>query len=129
MDSRKHLIVIKGVPRTESVHTCKKGPDGYYRVQYKGNYKNYRYSPDNLIWLSQPKIFDPKRYVLRDLNSHEPAFWPKKVTFLAFFKSHKCAFWYVESPDHPNGILFREKEVQVVDRIKDDDNPRKNVFK
>ena len=128
-EAHQHLIIIKGEPRTLDVHFCQRQADGSFMVEFKGSRKQYKYNSSNFEWLSDPHVFDHNRYVLRTLNGDVPILWPDTVDYLAFFKSRRSGYWYVECPEHPNGLLFHEEEVKLVDVTEKPIEPKQNVFK
>lgn len=127
-NTREHLVLIKGEPRTLSIHSYERREDGRVTVAFKGSNKKYTYSANNFQILSHPRVFDPNRYALRTLDGEIPKQWPDKRFFLALFQSRRGSYWYVECPGFANGLLFREEQVKLVDLHERKIDPKKNVF-
>ncbi len=57
MDCKEHLIIIKGKYKTGNIVDISV-EDGKYSVKFEGSESVYTYNPENVLWLSSPRIVD-----------------------------------------------------------------------
>ena len=57
MNLAKHIIIINGDNKTSQVESIK--PDGHqYAIKFLNSDKTYRYSRNNVLWLTNPLTVD-----------------------------------------------------------------------
>lgn len=62
MDTKKHMILLKGEIKTEKVKFCRMDRNSRkWEVQFT-NGKTYSYSFSNVLWLKEPEILNPEMY-------------------------------------------------------------------
>ena len=62
MNSRKHMIIIKGEIKTSEIKCCQYNPNTYKMDVEFNNGKKYSYSYSNVEWIKDPQILNPNMY-------------------------------------------------------------------
>lgn len=62
MNAEQHLLLLKGVDRTEDVRYCQY-VKGKYIVTFMDG-KTYEYAYQNVQWLKNPQVLDPKNHIV-----------------------------------------------------------------
>jgi len=95
MDTRRHLILVKGEDRTREIASCHRHTDTKRVHITFNNGKEYPYSQESIVWLQDPRELD--------LNDH----WVyrghqrlRDVASIQLFEGAKVRYWHLT---HQNG--------------------------
>ncbi|QGT99773.1 DNA helicase [Candidatus Syntrophocurvum alkaliphilum] len=104
MDVEKHLIIVKGEDKTQSIQECEY-KDSKCMITYANN-KTYSYNPRNVIWLKNPKLLNPE--TTRVYINKQPFSEVKKIVnfgeYVRIFFVNGYNIVY-----HRNEIIIKEK--------------------
>ncbi len=71
MDTRRHLILVKGEDRTREIASCQRHMDTRRVHITFNNGKEYPYSQESIVWLQDPLELDPSdHWVYRGHQRH-----------------------------------------------------------
>ncbi|SFC94983.1 AAA domain-containing protein [Bacillus sp. UNCCL81] len=68
MNDDKDLILIKNMDKTEEIEFCELVKDKF-EVKYRNSSKSYCYNSLNVCWYKDPKVYDPKKWLVYENNS------------------------------------------------------------
>lgn len=99
VDPFKHIVLVKGLEKTDSVKTLGKTSNGRWQVTYESG-KSYSYAPDNITLISGAKDMNPAQWVVVGTDKRK-LMLAGEVTRLACF----CSGWLVIELTDPSGML------------------------
>lgn len=119
MDTRKHMIIIKGEIKTSNVNMCKYNPTTKKADIEFDNGKIYSYAYSNVEWIENPNVLSPDMYqISKDGND----FYDVEVIYV--FKGKYDTYWHVcfsdgKERDYSQGELDIRKSCLVQSQAKD----------
>lgn len=113
MDTRKHMIIIKGEIRTSKVRMCKYNPDTKKTDVQFDNGKIYSYAYSNVEWIENPSILNPEMY---RISKEGNDFYDVEAIYV--FKGKYDTYWHVcfsdgKERDYSQGELDIRKSCLV----------------
>lgn len=107
MDTRKHLIFVKGVNRTSDIESCKYDQQaGQYYVKFSDG-RSYTYGNASIIWLTNPEQIDPALYQISRNGK-----MLSNIQSISVFKGNEEYWHIVYSNGYDRAYLQRELTVE-----------------
>ena len=123
LNPRENMVVINGTIKTVEIHSIKLNERGdKYNVLFNSaKYKCYSYSWRNVIWLTNPEVFNPQGCKVfhkeRELLG---------VSYIAAFRDNFHTYWFIEFASGTN-FGFYDDEI-VIKKSCLEDRRSKSVF-
>lgn len=90
MDARTTMVLAKGRSITDDVVKCTYDPNmGKWEIVFQ-NGKTYRYSRENIVYLTNPKNLDPQKYQVRRNGKRL-----EHIEVILSFQSENTEYWHV----------------------------------
>ncbi|MBO7202736.1 MAG: DUF2726 domain-containing protein [Paludibacteraceae bacterium] len=124
LNPRENMVVINGIIKTVEIHSINISNRGdKYNILFKGS-KNkwYSYSRNNVLWLTNPNIYDPTSYNVYHQNKKQQG-----ISYIAAFKSGSQIYWFLEYTSRK--MIFECGKEIIIKRSCLSDQQSKNIFK
>ena len=90
MDTRRHLILVKGEDRTREIASCQRQMDTRRVHITFNNGKEYQYSQESIVWLQDPLELDPSDHWV--YRGHQRL---RDVASIQLFEGAKVRYWHL----------------------------------
>lgn len=90
MDTRRHLILVKGEDRTREIASCQNHADTRRVHITFNNGKEYPYSQESIVWLQDPRELDPSDHWV--YRGHQRL---RDVASIQLFEGAKIRYWHL----------------------------------
>lgn len=90
MDTKQHLILVKGDNLTRDVASCQVHPETRRVHITFNNGKEYPYSQDSVVWLKNPRVIDPAHQWI--YQGHQRL---REVVSIAAFEGAGVCYWHL----------------------------------
>lgn len=121
MNTRKHMIIIKGEIKTSEVKSCQYNSNTHkWDVEFNNGSK-YSYAYFNVEWLKNPTVLNPNMYRIRR-DGHE--FF--NIESIYVFRNGNKAYWHI-CFDNGSERDYSQNELQIIESCLNQ-SQAKNVF-
>lgn len=118
MDTKKHMIIIKGKIKTSEVQTCTyNNTTGKMDIVYK-NGNSYSYAYSNVEWLREPQVLDPSMY---QISRSGKRFFEIKSIYV--FRDWCNTYWHI-CFENGSERDYNQRELRIVESCLKDSNSR-----
>lgn len=122
LDPRKNMIVIDGEIKTSSVERCWNTSNPHRcNIKFNNSSKTYSYSPNRVLLLENPVLFDPQHCRLLHKGKQLGP-----IAYIAAFQQGSRKFWYIEYTDGKSAG-YKGSEIELI-RSCLEDSSIQNIF-